>query len=245
MEGALALATDTVAERRASTGPSAALSEPEAKDVLARFGIATPARRTAVDMSGALAAFRTLRAPVAIKLVSRGLHKSDVGGVHLHIADEAAVAAAVAAIDRAAAAHAIEVEGYLVEEMAAGGVEVIVGGFVDPVFGPVVMVGLGGIFTEILDDVALRICPIATSDALEMIGELRAAPLLSGARGRAPLDVPALAAVLVALGGPEGYLMTEGQRVAEVDLNPVIVSASGAVAVDARIILRDEAGRDH
>jgi acetate---CoA ligase (ADP-forming) subunit beta len=243
VEGALALEPAAPAVPH---GPATSirrhLSEPEAKAVLARFGIATPARRTAVDVRGALAAFRELQPPVAVKLLSKVLHKSDVGGVRLAITDEAGLVEAVQAIDSAAAAHAIGVEGYLVEEMATGGIEVIVGGLVDPVFGPAVMVGLGGIFTEVLDDVALRICPIATSDAMDMIGEIRAAPLLFGARGRPPVDVGALASVLVALGGPEGYLMTHRDHVVEVDLNPVIVSAAGAVAVDARIILGDGAG---
>jgi acetyl-CoA synthetase (ADP-forming) len=150
--------------------------------------------------------------------------------------------AAVEAIDIAAAAHAIEVQGYLIEEMAAGGVEVIVGGLVDQTFGPAVLVGLGGVFTEILDDAALRICPISKREALDMIREIRAAPVLFGARGRPPVDVDALASVLVALGGRDGFLMTHRDRVAEVDLNPVIVSASGAVVVDARVVLRGCAG---
>jgi acyl-CoA synthetase (NDP forming) len=218
------------------------MSEADAKDLLTQYGITTPERRLAATRDEALAALGQLRPPVVVKLVSRALHKSDVGGVRLNISDDATLLQAIDAIDAAAAAHRIAVEGYLIEEMVAGGVEVIVGGMVDEVFGPAVMVGLGGIFTEILDDVALRICPISTRDALEMIGEIRAAPLLLGARGRPPVDIDALAAVLVAVGGSEGFLMTHRDRVAEVDLNPVIVSAFGAVAVDARVDWRQDAG---
>lgn len=217
------------------------LSEAEAKDALARYGVAVPERRVAAGKREALAALRELRTPVAVKLISEVLHKSDVGGVKLGVADAEALAAAIDAIDEAAASRSIEVEGYLVEEMAAAGVEVIVGGLVDPVFGPAVLVGLGGIYAEILDDVALRICPISTADALEMIGDLRAAPLLFGARGRPAVAVDALASVLVALGGSDGYLMSHADRVAEVDLNPVIVSTTGAVVVDARVVFRQEA----
>lgn len=242
MEGVLGMEAAAIGHPRATvTGVRRHMSEAEAKEALARYGVSIPRRRVAADASGALTAFRELQPPVAVKLVSRVLHKSDVGGVKLDIADPAALLAAVEAIDAAAAAHAIEVQGYLVEEMAASGVEVIVGGLIDPVFGPAVLVGLGGIFTEILDDVALRICPISTRDALEMIREIRAAPLLFGARGRPPVDIEALASVLVALGGSDGFLMSHSDRVAEVDLNPVIVSASGAVAVDARVVLREGA----
>lgn len=216
------------------------LSETQAKDALARYGVAMPRRRVAADKNAALEAFRDLQPPVALKLVSRVLHKSDVGGVKLDIREESDLLAAVEAIDAAARAHSIEVQGYLVEEMAARGVEVIVGGLVDPVFGPAILVGLGGIFTEVLDDVALRICPISKHEALDMIREIRASPLLFGARGCPAVDVDALASVLVALGGPTGFLMTHCDRVAEVDLNPVIVSQSGAVAVDARVVLRQD-----
>jgi acetyl-CoA synthetase (ADP-forming) len=218
------------------------MTEGQAKELLARYGIHTPRRCFATNADQALAAFRELQSPLVVKLVSRVLHKSDVGGVQLNVASTDTLLEAIHAIDRAAEQHSIAVEGYLVEEMAAHGVEVLVGGMVDAVFGPALLVGLGGIFTEVLDDVALRICPISKKDALEMIGELRAAPLLLGARGRPRVDIDALAAVLMALGGPEGFLMQHSGLVTEVDLNPVIVSTSGAIAVDARVVLREDAG---
>ena len=217
------------------------ISEIRAKEWITEYGIRTPPGRFASHRDEALAAFDWLEPPLVLKLVSQTLHKSDVGGVQLGIATAAALDDAIRAIDAAAARHSIVVEGYLVEEMVPKGVEVLVGGIVDAVFGPAVMVGLGGIYTEILDDVAMRICPISRNDALEMIRELRAAPLLTGARGREPVDVDALASLLVAVGGSKGLLTEHADRIAEVDLNPVIVSAAGAVAVDARIVLREDA----
>jgi succinyl-CoA synthetase beta subunit len=216
------------------------MSEDRAKELLDRYGIHTPRRRLATNADQALAAFRELRSPLVVKLVSRVLHKSDVGGVQLNVASTDALLEAIRAIDMAAAHHSIAVEGYLVEEMAASGVEVLVGGIVDPVFGPAVLVGLGGIFTEILDDIAMRICPVSKRDAVDMISELRAAPMLLGARGRPPVNIDALASVLVALGGSDGFLMQHSDRVTEVDLNPVIVSTTGAIAVDARVLLRED-----
>lgn len=206
-------------------------------DLLSTFGIRTPQRCVTSDASAALAALAQLRPPLAVKLMSQVSHKSDVGGVRLGIIDETTLLDAIHEIDCAAARHAIDVKGYLVEEMASPGIEVLVGGIVDKVFGPAVLVGLGGIYTEILDDVALRICPISAKDAQDMIRELRAAPLLLGARGRPGVDIDSLASTLLALGGAEGFLMCNATEVVEVDLNPVIVSASGAIAVDARVVL--------
>ena len=220
------------------------LSESRAKDWIGGYGIQTPARAEAANLDDALRALATLRAPVAVKLVSNTLHKSDVGGVRLGVADDAGLREAIAAIDGAAAERGIAVEGYLVEEMAPKGVEILVGGIVDPVFGPAVVVGLGGVFTEILNDVVARICPIDADDALDMIREVKGSPLLFGARGQPPADVDALVRVLLALGGPRGLMMEHAHHIREIDLNPVIVSPQGAVAVDARVILREEAAND-
>jgi acetate---CoA ligase (ADP-forming) subunit beta len=100
-----------------------------------------------------------------------------------------------------------------------------------------VMVGLGGIFVEILADVAFRICPITPRDAEEMLGELKGAPLLDGARGRKPVSRAAMIEVLLKIGGEGGLLMRHERDIAEADINPLIVSAEGAVAVDARFVL--------
>lgn len=238
MEGTIAAAHAAPASGTAGASRRH-VTEAEAKGMLASYGVATPARRVAATIDQALAALSALSAPVAVKLVSSALHKSDVGGVRLNVADAQAMRDAVSDIDAAAARHGIEVEGYLVEEMASPGVEVIVGGMIDATFGPAVLVGIGGIFTEIMDDVSVRICPIARKDALAMIHELRASKLLLGARGRTPVDIESLASIILAIGGEKGFLVEHQDRVAEIDLNPVIVSAKGAVAVDARIVMRE------
>jgi acetyl-CoA synthetase (ADP-forming) len=222
----------------------AQLREATAKDWIDGYGICTPARREARTIDDAVHALAALHAPVAVKLISQALHKSDVGGVRLGIQDAAGLRDAIDAIDRAAFEQRIAIEGYLIEEMAPRGIEVLVGGIVDPVFGPAVVVGLGGVFTEILNDVVARICPIDADDAREMIHEMKASPLLFGARGQPAADIEALAGVLLALGGPRGLMMDQVQRIREIDLNPVIVSPHGAIAVDARIILREEAAND-
>jgi acyl-CoA synthetase (NDP forming) len=129
------------------------------------------------------------------------------------------------------------VDGYLIEEMAPAGQEVVVGAVRDPDFGPMVMVGLGGIFVEVLADVAFRICPITRLDATEMLAELKGAALLDGARGRQPVARDAIIDVLLKIGGEDGLLMQYAGDFKEVDINPLIVSATGAVAVDARFIL--------
>ena len=210
-----------------------------AKELIGRYGVRTPLRRFATNIDEALDALHELRPPVVVKLVSSVLHKSDVGGVRLGIDGASALREAIEAIARSAAGHRIVVDGYLIEETAPQGVEVLVGGVIDAVFGPAIVVGLGGIFTEIFDDVAARICPIDRVDACEMIREVKASPLLFGARGRPRVDVEALADVLLALGGQGGLLVEHAARVEAIDLNPVIVAPSGAVAVDARIAWRD------
>ena len=129
------------------------------------------------------------------------------------------------------------VDGWLVEEMAPAGQEMVIGGLRDPDFGPLVMVGLGGIFVEVLADVAFRICPIKRVDAEEMIDDLKGVAILQGARGRAAVSRDAIVDVLMKIGGDDGLLMRHAGDIAEADINPLIVSADGAVAVDARFIL--------
>jgi acetyl-CoA synthetase (ADP-forming) len=139
----------------------------------------------------------------------------------------------------AAARAGARLDGFLVEETAPEGHDIVIGGVRDPSFGQTVMFGLGGIFVEVLRDVSFRICPILPVDAREMIAELRGAPILSGARGGVRVDESRLEDLLVRVGGPKGLLDELADDLAEVDLNPIIVSASGAVAVDARFVLAE------
>ena len=219
-----------------------ALDEAAGKAVLAQFGIATPRSAVVGDADGGRAAAARMQGPFVVKVVSPDiLHKSDIGGVALGLADGDAVAAAIDTMAARPAIAAARLDGWLVEEMAPRGREIVIGGLRDPEFGPMLMVGLGGIFVEVLKDVAFRLCPIEAADARAMLDELKGAALLKGARGTAPVDAEALIAAMLAVGGADGLLMRHGADIAEIDLNPVIVGDCGAVAVDARIILADAA----
>ncbi len=188
------------------------------------------------------AALAGLSRPLVTKILScDGAHKSDFGGVRLNLDTAADIRAALEEIGDAAAHAGIATNGFLVEEQSSPGVEMVLGGLWDPRFGPCVMVGLGGVFVEVFEDVAFRTCPISTDDARDMIRSLRAAPLLRGARGAPPCDEEAVIAALVALGGTGGLMEALDGQATEIDINPLIVRPEGATAVDARIILRPEA----
>ncbi|WP_081853088.1 acetate--CoA ligase family protein [Bosea sp. 117] len=220
------------------------LDEAAGKALLADFGIRVPRSRVARTAEEAGRIADELTGPFVVKVVSPDiLHKSDAGGVALRLADGPAVKAAVEAMAVKPKIAGALVEGWLVEEMAPAGREMVIGGYRDPQFGPMLMVGLGGIFVEVLHDVAFRICPIDAAQAEAMLGELKGRALLRGARGEAAVDEAALIDVMLRIGGPDGLLMRHADEIAELDLNPVIVSANGAVAVDARVILApDSAG---
>lgn len=231
----------SLVEQARAAGRSA-LDEAAGKALLSRFGIRTPRSFVARDACDAAEKAAGLSAPFVAKVVSPDiLHKSDAGGVSLGLPDAAAVAAAIEAMARKPQIAAARVEGWLVEEMIPAGMEVVVGGFRDPQFGPMLMVGLGGIFVEVLKDVSFRLCPIDAATARDMLGELKGRPLLAGVRGQVGVDEAALIKVMMAMGGPDGLLTSLADDIAEADLNPVIVSASGAVAADARFILADPA----
>ena len=213
-----------------------ALDEPAAKRVLAAYGIAVP-RGVAVP-PGARPALDGLAGPFAVKLISPDAsHKSDVGGVRLGLADAAGATAAAREMEALSKAANLQLDGVLVEEMAPAGVELVIGGLVDARFGPVLMLGLGGVFVEIFGDTAFRVCPIDRRDAQEMIDELRGAPLLRGARGRKPADEKQIVEALLAVGGESGLLVELEGELAELDINPLIASGQAAVACDARIVL--------
>jgi len=238
MSAGLASRAEALAALQAAAAAGrGALDEPAAKRVLAAFGVRVPAGETVADADEAVRAATAIGFPVAIKLVSPdAIHKSDIGGVRLGIADAAGVRTAIDALAASACTHAVATTGFLVEQMARPGTEVVIGGLVDPRFGPVVMLGLGGVFVEIFADTAFRVCPIGEADARDMIDELKAAPLLRGARGRAPVSEAALVAALLAIGGEDGLMTRCGSAIAELDVNPLIVSADGALACDARIV---------
>ena len=213
------------------------VSEPEAVARLHAFGVPYPEHGLARNAAEAGDMASRLGCPVVLKIVSGDLpHKSDVGGVALGIRDCAEAARTFESMTARVrgAAPGAHIEGVLVCREAPPGVEVIVGVSRDPVFGPTVMLGMGGVFAEILHDVTFRIAPLDHRDAGEMIREVRGAPLLFGARGRPPCDVTALADLLVSV----SRLAATHDGVQELDLNPVRVYPSGLLALDVRLIER-------
>jgi acyl-CoA synthetase (NDP forming) len=169
---------------------------------------------------------------VAIKAVAPTLvHKTDAGGVALALAGSEAVAAAARDMRESAAAAGHAVESYLVQRMAPAGVEVLVGVVHDPLFGPVVACGGGGTTAELIGDVAVRLSPVTDRDAHDMVRSLRTYPLLNGYRGATRVDVDALEGVVLRLAA----MVDEHAEITEVDMNPVIVNAAGALVVDARM----------
>ena len=196
--------------------------------LLAAGGVPFVAAETATTTAEAVAAAARLSYPVVLKALGV-LHKSDAGGVVLGIADEAELRAAVEVVERRLAPPAMSVE-----RMAPlrEGIELIAGCRWDARFGPVVMVGIGGVHTETLADVQLALAPIDEDAAERLLHALRGAPLLLGARGRVPLDVRAAASAVAAL----SRVAAEHPELAEIEVNPLLVTATGALGLDARAI---------
>jgi acyl-CoA synthetase (NDP forming) len=215
-----------------------ALGESAGKQLLAMHGIRVPQSRVVQGVAEVDAAMSALQAPVVVKVMSPDiLHKSDAGGVKVNLQTVADVKAAIEGMMHAPGIKGARIDGFLIEEMAPVGHELVIGGLRDPQFGPLVMVGLGGIFVEILKDVSFRLCPIARIDAEEMLAELKGAAILKGARGTRPASLDAIIDVLLKVGGDNGLLMQHAADISEADINPLIVSDTAAVAVDARFIL--------
>jgi succinyl-CoA synthetase beta subunit len=224
--------------QRARREGRTALDERSGKALLAAYGIAVP-RGVVVSGAGDVgASLDGLKPPYVVKVVSPDiLHKSDVGGVRVGLQSADDVSNAIMTMMQQPVIANSRLDGFLVEEIALPGQEIVIGGLRDPDFGPLVMVGLGGIFVEVLADVAFRICPITPLDAEEMLAELKGAALLEGARGRAQISKPAIIEALLKIGGENGLLMRHATQISEADINPFIVSEQGGVAVDARFIL--------
>jgi len=212
------------------------LFEHEAKKICTIYGL--PVTRFAVSKTedGAVDAAREIGFPIVLKIVSpQVLHKSDAGGVLLDVKDEDEVRSGYNRIIenvREKVPNA-EIIGILVQEMAPGSTEVIVGSTKDPTFGPTIMFGLGGIFVEVLKDVSFRLAPITRTDAEEMIREIRSYKILEGARGTPKADQDAIVDILL----KTSKMLTDCPEIKELDMNPVLVYEKGAKIVDARIIL--------
>jgi acetyltransferase len=209
--------------------PGTALDEDQAKTVLAALGIATPPRRACDSRAQAHQALAELPGPLAVKLLDAAvLHKSDVGGVHLGVRDTAELDAALDALEEAGAHR------FLLETMAPPGIDLIVGAARDPVFGPVVLVGLGGVVAEALADVAVAPAPLSTAEAGSLADELTGRLLLDGFRGGPVADRVALGEVVASLGA----LLTDHAEIEDVEVNPLRITASGLLALDAVLTVR-------
>ena len=219
-------------------GKSGTLDEHEGKLLLKEFGIPLVEEEVASSVENALTSAERIGYPVCLKVVSpQILHKTEARGVALNISSPDALKKAYEEVLRNSRAHVpgAEIRGVLIQKMITEGTEVIAGITQDPQFGPVVLFGLGGVFVEVLKDVSMRVAPIVEVDAREMIDEIKGAPLLKGFRGRPPADLDSMVKVLLGLSSLACSLK---DRIAEVDINPLMVSEKGARAVDALVVLR-------
>lgn len=212
-------------------------NEAQAKDVAQAAGVPMPREIVAATPADAVRAAGQVGFPVAVKVVSADiLHKTEVGGVSLGLADAAAVESAVRSMTESVRAKAPQarIEGFMVSPMIAGGVECVVGVVRDPVFGPVVMFGLGGVLVELMRDVSFRLAPVRSDQARAMIRETRGARLLDGFRGAPPADVEALAEVVVAV---SELAAANADSLLTLELNPlrVLPAGQGVIALDAVI----------
>lgn len=213
-----------------------ALTEYDVKQILAAYGIPVTKEAPAHTAREAVIEARRIGYPVALKVLSPDIsHKTEVGGIRLNLQTDKAVRDAYGEIMKSAARcapHAV-VSGVLVQEMLGEGVEVIIGVTRDPVFGPCVMFGLGGVFVEVLQDASFRVAPLAAYDAQEMIDEVKGARVLAGFRGKPASDKKALIDVLMRI---STLALDFADRIEELDINPLIVFSKGACVADALIV---------
>lgn len=211
------------------------MNEAQSLDWLDRIGVSTLRRRLVTSPQEAVDAAEALGLPVAIKVVSQDIaHKTDVGGVLLGLSSAEAVAAGFATLRENVSrfAPSARVEGVLVTPMAQAGLETIIGVHRDPVFGPMVMFGLGGVMAELLGDVTFRRAPIDRTEARAMIFDLRSAAIFRGFRGHPPADIAAIEDALVAV---SEFAAAHSDSLVSLDINPFLVlgQGQGAVALDA------------
>ncbi len=222
---------DEVLPKARSRG-ARALTEFEAKRFLADYGLPVTPEKTVASLEAALAAAEVIGYPVALKGSGEELlHKTELGLVKLGLKDDSALREAY---DQLAAAGQGLLKAMLVQQMVAGDRELVAGLVRDPQFGPSVMFGLGGIYTEALEDVAFRVAPLSRWDALQMMEEIRGRKILEAFRGMPPVDRKALADILITL----GTIGLENPAIREIDINPLKIRPDGQpIAVDALIIL--------
>jgi acetate---CoA ligase (ADP-forming) subunit beta len=215
------------------------LNEIESKRLLKQAGLTVTDPHLATSRSEAITFAERLGYPVVLKIVSDDIvHKSDAGGVVTNLTDSEGVGQTydnIMTSVRQKYPKAV-IDGISVQQQAPKGVEIIIGMTRDPQFGPAIMIGLGGVWVEIFNDVSLRIAPLNREDTSEMIHELKSYKLLQGYRGQPKIDTDTLEDWLLKVSA----LVMKNPRIKELDINPVFAYAQGAMAVDARILLEDE-----
>jgi len=215
------------------------LTEIEAKQVFGTAGISATETMLASSQSEAITLSEKIGFPVVLKVASPDItHKTDAGGVKVGLKNKAEVRKAYAEIMASVKLKypKAKIDGVSVQAVARPGIEIIIGMFKDPQFGPVIMFGLGGIFVEVLKDVSFRIIPIVRRDAAEMIKEIKGYALLNGYRGHEPANIPSLEDMLLKVSD----FVEKNPGIKEIDLNPVFAYKDSAIAVDARIVLEEK-----
>lgn len=213
------------------------LLEPEALALLSEYGLSVPRHELVATPEQALAAAERIGYPVVLKIVSREiLHKSEIGGVKTGLEDGQALNRAWQEMSSAVESTGFTPEGFLVCEQAPPGLECIVGTVKDPQFGHAIMFGLGGIFVELIKDVAFRVLPITRADAEQLVKETKSYRLLGGIRGQKAKDIEAVIDCLM----KTAAVVRDNPAIAEIDINPLTVFEKGAMVLDARILLQLE-----
>ena len=213
------------------------LFEPEAKALVSAWGIQVPKSVLIEGLEDVALKSKEITPPLVLKVVSQDiLHKREFGGVITGINDSEEASIALKEMKRTLAEKApkARIAGFLLEETAPTGIELIIGGLRDPQFGPAVMFGTGGFAVELVADVSFRLAPLNREEVFDMMREVKSYPLLTGFRGSKPVDIEKLASTVMKLSD----ILLEIEEIKEIEINPLLVHEEGAVAVDARVVLQ-------
>jgi succinyl-CoA synthetase beta subunit len=237
---------DTARElvQHAAARRSRTLDEMFSKQIVAAVGVPVVQEAQAFSVADAVESAEAMGYPVVVKLLSDEVpHKSELGAVRIGLGDRVAVADAAAAILDIAVSHGVTDRRLIIQQQLDNDLEIIVGTSNDPTFGPVVLVGIGGVAAEVLPDVQVRLAPVSVDEARRMIEQLRGIALLRGIRGRRGVDEGALAATVARLSGLAAAL---SESISSIDLNPLLVLSDGRpVAVDALVVLHPDVDEPH